>query len=144
MATKEDLAIAHALRHLVTRMNKRLRREMSNPGSLSIAERNVVSILMNHKALYPSELGAQLDISSQFMSQILKRLEGLGYIDRKAAQEDKRKTWVALTKKGWQMVNDSRLEREEWLAGVIGDKYNSREKKLIREALELLSDIPEL
>lgn len=143
MITKEDQAIAQALRNLVTKMQKRLRKQISNPGALSIAEGNVVSILMNHKEVYPSELGAQLTISSQFMSQVLNRLEGLGYITRRTSPEDRRKTLVSLTKKGKAMVEDSRQEREEWLADVIAAKYNSREKKVIKEALDLLTTVAE-
>ncbi|HEY9261978.1 MarR family winged helix-turn-helix transcriptional regulator [Chitinophaga sp.] len=144
MITKEDQAIAQALRSLITKMTKRLRRQISNPSSLSVAEGSVLSILMNHKEVYPSELGAQLSISSQFMSQILNRLEGLGYISRRASPEDGRKTLVSLTKKGKGMIEESRQEREEWLADVISDRYNSREKKVIKEALELLTTVADL
>ncbi|MFY0255337.1 MarR family winged helix-turn-helix transcriptional regulator [Chitinophaga sp. 30R24] len=144
MISKEDQAIAQELRNLVTRMSRRLRKQISNPDALSIAEGNVISILMNHKALYPSALGAQLNISSQFMSQILNRLEKLEYIARKSAPEDGRKTLVSLTRKGKHMVEESRQEREEWLAQVIAGKYNNHQKKLIKEALSLLIEVTEL
>jgi DNA-binding MarR family transcriptional regulator len=144
MITKEDQAVAQALRDLVTKMTRRLRKQISNPGALSIAERNVVGILMNQQDAFPSELGSQLSLSSQFMSQILNRLEGLDYITRRSSPDDRRKTLVSLTKKGRRMVENSRQEREEWLATVISAQYNSREKKLIKEALALLSVIPEL
>jgi DNA-binding MarR family transcriptional regulator len=139
MFNKQDEEIAYGIRNLVTIMNKRLRKQMSNPEQLSIAEFNVLSILMIQKEAFPSELGAQLSISSQFMSQILNRMEGLKYICRKSAPSDGRKTLVTLTKQGKQKVELSRREREEWLALMVSEKYTQEEKDLIKKALDLLS-----
>lgn len=144
MFNKQDEEIAYGIRHLVTHMNKRLRKQMSNPEQLSIAEFNVLSILMSQKECFPSELGAQLSISSQFMSQILNRMEGLKYISRKSAPSDGRKTLVSLTKQGKQKVELSRREREEWLALVVSDRYSPEEKDVIKKALDLLSALIEL
>ena len=144
MFTKEDEEIAYAIRNLVTIMNKRLRKQVSNPEQLSIAEANVVSILMIQKEAYPSELGAQLSISSQFMSQVLNRLESLKYISRKSAPGDGRKTIVSLTRLGKAKVDISRKEREEWLALIVSEKYTEEEKALIKKALDLLSVLNDL
>jgi DNA-binding MarR family transcriptional regulator len=141
MISKNDMAIAHSLRDLVTRMNRRLRRQLSNPEQLSITERNVLSALMHQAEMAPSELGAQFSISSQFMSQVLNRLESLRYISRKASPVDGRKTIVTLTKTGIAKVEASRAEREEWLALVISDKYSAKEKETIKAALDLLADL---
>lgn len=144
MFNKQDEEIAYGIRNLVTIMNKRLRKQMSNPEQLSIAEFNVLSILMTQKEAFPSELGAQLSISSQFMSQVLNRMEGLKYISRKSAPSDGRKTLVTLTKQGKQKVELSRREREEWLALMVSEKYTQEEKDVIKQALDLLSVLTEL
>jgi len=144
MFNKQDEEIAYGIRNLVTIMNKRLRKQMSNPEQLSIAEFNVLSILMMQKEAFPSELGAQLNISSQFMSQILNRMEGLKYISRKSAPSDGRKTLVTLTRQGRQKVELSRREREEWLALVVSEKYTTEEKDVIKKALDLLAVLTEL
>ncbi|WPQ64845.1 MarR family transcriptional regulator [Chitinophaga sancti] len=144
MFNNQDEEIAYGIRNLVTIMNKRLRKQMSNPEQLSISEFNVLSILMIQKEAFPSELGAQLSISSQFMSQILNRMEGLKYISRKSAPSDGRKTLVSLTKHGKQKVELSRREREEWLALVVSEKYTTEEKDVIKKALDLLSVLTEL
>lgn len=141
MITKNDTAIAHALRDLVTRMNRRLRKQLSNPEQLSVAEQGVISALIHQKEMVPSELCSQLNISSQFMSQVLNRLEGLMLITRKASPVDGRKTIVTLTKAGIARVESSRAEREEWLALVISDKYTDEEKQIIQQALALLGDL---
>ncbi|RAJ87986.1 DNA-binding MarR family transcriptional regulator [Chitinophaga dinghuensis] len=138
MITKKDQEVALALRQLVTAMNKRLRKQISNPEHLSIAELNVVGMLMQQKEMLPSELGAQLHISSQFMSQVLKRLLDLGYISRRISPEDKRKNLISLTKAGVQKVEHTRREREEWLAAQIAEIFTSKEKDTIKSTLALL------
>ncbi|MEC5145819.1 MarR family transcriptional regulator [Chitinophaga sp. 212800010-3] len=143
MSQSDAVVIGQALRDLVTKMSKRLRRQVGNLGAISHSEGHVMSLLMSQQEAYPSELGTALRISSQFMSQILNRLEGLGYISRRAAPDDGRKTLVSLTKKGRGMVEESRREREEWLAAVIAEKYTAKEMKVIREALALLATLPD-
>lgn len=144
MITKDDQVIAQSLRNLVTLLNRRLRKQASNPDSLSVAEANVISLLTTQKAMYPSEIGSQLNLSSQFLSQILKRLEGLGYLTRTASPDDKRKTLVSLTTRGKQIVQDSRESREEWLAEVISARFTGAEKKIVKEALTYLSTLTDL
>jgi DNA-binding MarR family transcriptional regulator len=144
MTSKLDMAVAHSIRDLVTRMNGRLRRQVSNPEQMSVAELNVISLLNNSGELSPSELCAQLNISSQFMSQILNRLEGLEYISRKASLKDKRRSLVSLTKKGKIIVINSRQEREEWLAKLIAKHYSSEDKEIIQKAIGLLLILPDL
>jgi DNA-binding MarR family transcriptional regulator len=139
MATKQDLALALSLRNLVTNMNRRLRKQISNPEQLSIPELNVLSILMTQPEVFPSELCAQLNISSQYMSQVLNHLHELTFIARTPSVQDKRKTLITLTKKGRAKVEHSRQEREEWLAIKISENYNNEQKTLIKEALALLS-----
>jgi DNA-binding MarR family transcriptional regulator len=143
MSHSDAVIIGQALRDLITKMRKRLRRQVGNLGAISHSEGYVMSLLMSQQEAYPSELGTALRISSQFMSQILNRLEGLGYISRRAAPDDGRKTLVSLTKKGRRMVEESRREREEWLAAVIAEKYTAKEMKVIREALALLATLPD-
>ena len=76
----DDLEIAHNLRDLVSRLNRSLRKQSGNNEQLSIVEENVIRTLLIQEEALPSELCAQLNISSQFMSQVLKQLEKVGYI----------------------------------------------------------------
>ena len=144
MPTPEDRYLAHKVRDLVTRMQRRFRRALSNAEELSVAEWNVVSLLMDTRVMMPSELCAQLGISSQFMSQILNRLGEVGYIVRKQSETDRRKSLLSLTQKGRNKVLQSRQEREDWLTESISDRYTDEEKAIIRRAVELLSILPNL
>src|ERR1700744_1925433 len=118
MPTPEDRYLAHKVRDLVTRMQRRFRRALSNAEELSVAEWNVVLLLMDTRGMMPSEVCGQLGISSQFMSQILNRLGEVGYIVRKQSETDRRKSLLSLTQKGRNKVLQSPQERGDWLDGA--------------------------
>jgi DNA-binding MarR family transcriptional regulator len=143
MISKSDRIVAHDLRDLITRLYKRLHKEISNPEQMSVAEQNVLYQLTLKEQLLPSELCAQLNISSQYMSQVLNRLEDLKYIVRKPSPSDKRKTQVTLTESGKTKIHDSRKEREQWLADMISKNYNTEDKVIIKKAVALLNILPE-
>jgi len=134
----------HSIRDLVTRMNRRLRKQFSNPEQLSVAELNVIQLLVDNKQLLPSELCTQLNLPSQYVSQVLNRLTELGYISRQAVSSDKRKSYAVITTKGIEWLSDSRKEREEWLAMAISKQYSAADKSLIQKTVALLAILPEL
>jgi len=144
MVTEQDKEVAHSIRDLVTRMNRRLRKQFSNPEQLSVAELNVLQLLIDNKQLLPSELCTQLNLSSQYVSQVLNRLTELGYISRESVPSDKRKSYAVMTAKGDKWLADSREEREEWLAMAISKQYSAADKSLIQKAVALLAVLPEL
>jgi DNA-binding MarR family transcriptional regulator len=138
-----DKELAHSIRDLVTRMNRRFRKQISNPDQLSVAELNVIQLLMESELL-PSELCEQLGLSSQYISQVLNRLEMLEYIIRKTPDNDKRKSFAVITERGRKRLTDTREEREEWLAEAISRQFSASDKALIQKAVSLLSVLPEL
>jgi len=145
MASKTDKAVAHGIRELVSRMHKRLRRQVNTPDQISLTEVNVVSLLIHSKEpMSPSELCAQLNISSQFMSQILNRLDSIGFLIRKPSVADKRKTLISVSKTGFAKIDEMRQQKEEWLANLIADNFNADQKKVIQQALDLLGGLPDL
>ena len=143
MAISHDQELAHSLRDLISRLYRGIRKQVSNPEQLSVAEENVVRILVDQEEVLPSELCSQLNISSQFMSQVLNRLENLDYIKRKPSRTDKRKTLVSLSKKGMHKIQQRRQEKEDLLAAMISRRYNRREKEEVARAIQLLSRIYE-
>jgi DNA-binding MarR family transcriptional regulator len=144
MVTEQDKEVAHGIRDLVTRMNRRLRKQFSNPEQLSVAELNVIQLIIDNKQLLPSELCTQLNLSSQYVSQVLNRLTELGYISRQSVSSDKRKSYAVITTKGNEWLADSRKEREEWLAMAISKQYSAADKSLIQKVVALLAVLPEL
>jgi DNA-binding MarR family transcriptional regulator len=141
--TELDKELAHSIRDLVSRLNRRLRKQISNPDQLSVAELNIIMLLADSKQLFPSDLCLQLNLSSQYVSQVLNNMEALGLISRKAAETDKRKTYAVITQKGRKVLNDTRQEREEWLARAIANMYSIDEKHSIQEVVTLLVGLTE-
>ncbi len=144
MVTEQDKVLAHLIRDLITRMNRRLRKQISNPEQLSISELNVIQLLVEHHKLLPSKLCSKLNLSSQYVSQVLNKLTELGYISRKMAPTDKRKSYAIITSKGRKWLTNSREEREQWLAVAISKQYSLADKILIQKVFELLAVLPEL
>ncbi|MFT3932453.1 MAG: helix-turn-helix domain-containing protein [Chitinophagaceae bacterium] len=143
MATAADQQLAHNLKDLVSRLNRGFRKQVGNHGQLSIAEENVLRALLEQQEALPSVLCTQLNISSQFMSQVLNRLQKLGYITRKPSTTDKRKMLVLLSKNVVQEIEQRRKKKEDWLASLIASKYTKQQKQLIAEAITLLAQINE-
>jgi DNA-binding MarR family transcriptional regulator len=138
MVSPLDKEVAYGIRDLVTKMARRLRKQVSNPEQMSVAELNVLYLMIPTEEMLPSELSAQLNISSQYMSQVLNHLEELGYISRKPSPKDKRKTFAVLTAKGKKKINATRQEREEWLADQVSKQYSAKDKELIQKAIKLI------
>ncbi|HLY69827.1 MAG TPA: MarR family transcriptional regulator [Puia sp.] len=143
MIHSTDQNIAHSLRDLVSALNRNLRKQLGNPEQLSVAEENVVRILLSQEETLPSELCGQLNMSSQFMSQVLNRLQALEYISRKASKTDKRKSLVSLSRKGIQKIQKRRKEKEDLLAQLIAERYSTQQKKQIAQSLDLLAQLYE-
>ena len=138
MVSPLDKEVAYGIRDLVTKMARRLRKQVSNPEQLSVAELNVLYLMIPTGEMLPSELSDQLNISSQYMSQVLNHLEELGYISRKPSPKDKRKTFAVLTAKGKKKIQATRQEREEWLADQVSKQYSAKDKELIQKAIKLI------
>ena len=141
--TQEDQELAKEVRNSVTLLYRRLRKQMSNPEQLSVAEYGVIEALLTRNNLTPGELCTQLNISTQFMSQVLSRLVNLNYIQKKGDKQDKRRTLVFMTAAGKKKIENARHEREEWLAETISLLYTAQEKKLIRSATQLIVRLSE-
>ena len=123
----QDTQLSTALRTVITRLVKKLRKESATGQQLSLTERSIMGLLQQYKKLMPSELASIEKITNQSMSQVLNNLYGLGYITRAASDTDKRKVYIALSEAGEQMLTQVRSERDEWLAIAIRETCSEGE-----------------
>jgi DNA-binding MarR family transcriptional regulator len=144
MITEFDKTLAFRIRDMAGKLNRRLRKQVSNSEQMSITELNVIRLLNRNEQLSPSELCSQLNISSQYMSQVLNRLDKFKFISRKASLKDRRKTFISLSKDGKAKIQDARQEKEGWLAESIAGHYSDKDKKIIQKAIDLLLILPDL
>ena len=135
MESNQDTQLATALRTLIVRLVKKLRKESVTGQQLSLTERSSMALLQQYKELLPSELASMEKITNQSMSQILNHLAELDYISRKTSESDKRKVLISLTRTGEEMLGQMRNERDEWLAKAIKENCGEEEREWLWRAL---------
>lgn len=143
MVDKTNIQLASDLRTVLTRLIKRLRSESSPKDILSLTERSTLSLIDQHKELSPSELAAMEKITTQSMSQILNHLSDLGFIDRTPSATDKRKMIITLSKRGHELINKARNERDEWLNKALQQTCSVKELEILKQAIMPLTKLVE-
>lgn len=136
-----NFELASALRGVVSDLHKRLRKQTYSADYLSITEISTLSYLFRQGVMSPSELAEFNKIRKQSQSQVLDRLEELKLVKRVASKEDRRKVLVSLTAQGEKLVEKTRYERDEWLAGAISEMISEKDVRLLASVLPVLEKI---
>ena len=134
----DTFEIASALRGAVSDLHKRLRKQVYSAGGLSITEVTTLSYLDKSGPLFPSDLAEINKVKKQSMSQVLKQLEERKLIRRVVLKEDKRKMAISLTGEGKRMIEKTRYERDEWLAGAMKATITEKDMRVLEAAIPLL------
>jgi len=137
----ETTQLASSIRTLITKMNRRLRKQMNAVDGLSITEIDTLSFLAHNGSLSPTKLAELLKVKGQSMSEVLIRLQKREMIEKNPSRTDKRKFDISLTLHGRQIVEQTRAERDEWLTKAIEFHLSSKEKAVLGEAIKLLERI---
>jgi DNA-binding MarR family transcriptional regulator len=137
----DHFELASALRGVISDLNKRLRKQVYSVDELSLTEANTLSYLYKQGSMFPSELADINKIKKQSMSQVLNHLEELKLIKRVVLEEDKRKMTISLTEKAHKLVEKTRHERDEWLAGAIREVAGVQDVKVLAAVIPLLEKI---
>jgi DNA-binding MarR family transcriptional regulator len=140
----DHLELSSSLRDAISKLHKRLRKQLYSGEGLSMTELTTLSYLYQSPPRSPSELAELTKIKTQSMSQVLSRLESEKMIQRTASREDKRMVAVSLMPAGKKWVEQSRYERDEWLAGAIGKTLTEREAKTLASVIPLLLRIADV
>ena len=135
MKRHSNIELVSELRTNITRLVKKLRKHTITGMMLSLTERSVMGLLFTEQELLPNELAAREKIKNQSMSQILSHLDELGYINRRIAKEDKRKTFISLSAKGAAAVNQLRNEKDTWLHEAITNTCTTDDIIILKKAL---------
>ncbi len=130
--------LSSALRTAVSNLHKCLRKQTDSVKDYSMTEIETIAHLSRTASLLPTELAALTRITTQSMSQILKKMEEQGIIKRTPSKEDKRKVFISLTVTGKKLVEKVRYDRDEWLKNAIEKTLSGKEKELLAKALPVL------
>jgi len=136
--------LASELRAATSHLFKRLRRETRVEEDLSMTELATLAHLYNNTAHYPSELAELEKVKTQSMSQILNHLEELQLIEKTPSVADKRKIAIALSTRGREMVDQTRLRRDQWLANAIGANLTPAQIAHLAEAIGILRTLADV
>jgi len=136
-----DIELATRLRTVISRLVKVLRKEIRNVGMLSITERSTLGLLDVYPGILPTELAALEKVTTQSMSQVINHLFKLGYVQRTASSQDRRKVLLSLTNAGRAYLEQTRQERQEWLARAIHEKISPDEKESLAKAMTILTKL---
>jgi DNA-binding MarR family transcriptional regulator len=136
-----DTDFTSSLRTAVSSLHKLLRRQLADASSYSMTELETIGLIIKSGKILPTELAAKTKITTQSMSQILKKMDEQGIIKKTPSREDKRKVYISLTSSGKKMVEKIRYERDEWLRSVIEKMLSAREKEILAKALPVLNKL---
>jgi len=137
----EALQAATSLRQAISGIIKRLRRTIKSDNSYSLSEYSTLSYLYPDQKLSATELAALVRVKTQSMSELLNNLKDQDIVYKTPHETDKRKSLISLTEKGREILEQSRYEKDEWLAQAIENTLSAEEKKVLRNAVVILHKI---
>lgn len=132
--------VASELRVVLGRLIRRLRAERR----LSLTQAAVLGRLDLEGPQCIGDLAAAERVRPQSMSQTLAELEAEGYLTRRPDERDGRRTVIALTPAGREMIAQDRADRDGWLAQAIASGFSDEELGVIERAMPLLARLSEM
>ena len=130
-------ALADALRPVLLRLGRRLRREADQLG-LSALDSALLQMVANHEGIGVSELADKERTSRPTMSSHIKRLEAEGWVQRQAPQaDDRRRVGLVITASGLKALEAVRRRRNDWLADRL-TRLTPEQRELVGQALASL------
>ena len=135
------LKLSSSLRMAVGSLHKVLRRQTSLISSYSMTEMETISLISRNDAILASELALRTRITTQSMSQILKKFEEQGHITRTGSPDDKRKVHISLTPAGEKLVKQNRYERDAFLQKRIESLLTDKEVALLEKIVPILEKL---
>lgn len=106
---------------------------------LTFAQAQVLRVL-RRAPVTTGQLAEELQISAPAITQLTDRLCRKGYIERRAAADDRRCVIVALTDEGRELVDEFRRRRKEVLGGALA-QLNEDERRRAVEVLEKMAEV---
>ena len=141
--TNSDAGLATALRISVTRLARRLRSERLTKGlepGLSDTQLAALAALERHSAMTPGELAEHEKVQPPSMTRVITALEELGLVMRAPHASDRRQVVLTVTDRGRELVQQSRLLREAWLAKRLAE-LTVQEVSTLRAAAPILEKL---
>lgn len=141
--TRSDAGLASALRISVSRLARRLRAERRSEGlepDLSDTQLAALAALERHSAMTPGELADHEKVQPPSMTRVITVLEDRGLVMRAPHASDRRQVVLTVTEYGREVVQQSRMLREVWLAKRLRE-LTPQERSALRAAAPVLEKL---
>jgi DNA-binding MarR family transcriptional regulator len=133
-------ALVEALRPVLLRLSRRLRREADQVG-LSALDTTLLTMIAKHPGIGVSDLADKERTSRPTMSTHVSRLETAGFVERQAPQaDDRRRVGLTVTPQGTKAVEAVRRRRNDWLGGRLSE-LTPEQREAVLAAIEPLAQI---
>ncbi|HEU5420345.1 MAG TPA: MarR family transcriptional regulator [Streptosporangiaceae bacterium] len=137
MPDEQLLETAAVVRRGASRLARRLRAERPEPGE-TLLRLSVLAHLHGRGPMTPGALAAADRLQPQSLSRTLAALEQDGLISRAADGQDRRRSVLAITGAGQDVLRRDVRQRDSWLALAMADLTPTE-----REVLRLAGDLME-
>lgn len=129
-----DKPLMHLFMHIGKLLNDRLRSTLGE-GGIHFGQARVLVSLMQHGTLTQRIIGQGLHIKPATVTNMVKRMDASGLIDRRRDTNDDRIINVTLTSKGKEAANFA-LTVMEQIEDDIRSELNRKEIDMLRHPLE--------
>jgi DNA-binding MarR family transcriptional regulator len=133
----DTVAVADALRPVLLRVGRELRREARAVG-ISPEQVGLLVAIKYTPGIGARELAARERISPPAMTKHVNRLERDGLVMRTPSKDDRRRIGLTLTGEGQRALRRVRSRRTAWLASRLGG-LSAHELAAVEAAVEPLS-----
>ncbi len=132
--------LANALRPVLLKINRELRRELHSIG-VSAGQVSLLVQIRSNPGIGVSELAERERMSAPGMSGHVERLVKAGLVERTRDEAgDRRRVGLTVTGEGHNVLRSVRSRRTAWLASRLGD-LEPDELERIEAAIEPLSQL---
>ena len=138
--TPDPSESAARLRLSATRLARRLRREAD--AGLTPSQLSALAAIEHHGPLTLGSLADHERLSPPSVTKMVAKLESLGVVERQVDANDRRVAWVAVSKDGQRLLDESRQRKTAWLAGRIA-ALTADEHRRLAAALDVLDTLAE-
>ena len=136
----DEGALAPRLRLAVMRLARRLRQQA--PEGVTPSQLAVLSTLDRGGAMSLGRLAAAERVTPPSLTRIVDALEERGLIERRADEDDRRRSSVGLTRAGNRFVQQSRKAKTEYLTERLS-RLEKRERDALEQAVGLIEQMLE-
>ncbi|TDG37804.1 MarR family transcriptional regulator [Pedobacter changchengzhani] len=141
MNLDKSFLLASALRPILARLNRKMRKLSPSNTPLSQTERSILVLLEQHDQLLSAELAVLEKITPQSVGPLLNHLAELDLIEKRPSTTDKRKINISLSVKGQDFLQQVRQERDEWLGKAIAELCTPQEQLILQQAITPLTKL---